>query len=95
MTTNILSPNWAGFTAAPIEPETLRFKPAPAPVYADCEGCVFVGQPSTVCRRASAISVDAGGADCDDPHPTWSSIIYVLDKTDPRQTQLPLLEKGH
>lgn len=93
MTTNILSPKWEGDTATPIDPATLRFKPAKAPVYADCEGCMFVGQTSAVCRRASELSVEAGGADCDDPHPQWGSIIYVVDKSDPRQ--LPLIEQGH
>lgn len=93
MTTNILSPAWAGHTAAPMDPETLRFKPARAPTYADCEGCMFIGQSSPICRRASAISADAGGADCDDPHPQWGSIIYVLDDSDPRQ--LPLLGGEH
>ena len=94
MTTNILSPNWQGETAASIDPATVRFKPAPGVVYADCQGCLFIGQPSAVCRRASELSVENGGVDCDDPWPgpEGGSIVYVLDKSDPRQ--LPLIEKG-
>jgi hypothetical protein len=92
MTTNILSDKWEGDLAAPLDPRNMRFKPAKAPVYADCEGCLFIGQATPVCRLASELSVQRGGADCDDPHPTWGSIIYIKDKTDPRQ--LPLLKES-
>lgn len=94
MTTNILSPNWAGFTAAPIEPEAPYIKAVQAPVFGECDGCLFIDQRSSVCTRANAIAIAAGQPDCDQvltaPKRT---VIYVLDKTDPRQ--LPLLEKGH
>lgn len=94
MTTNILSPNWAGFTAAPIEPETIRIKAVQAPVFGECDGCLFIDQRSNICARANAIAIAAGQPDCDQvltgPKRT---VIYVLDKTDPRQ--LPLIEKGH
>ena len=94
MTTNILSPNWQGATAAPIDPDTIRFKAVQAPVFGECDGCHFIGQRANVCMRAAAIAVTAGDPDCDQvltaPKRT---VIYVLDKSDPRQ--LPLLEKGH
>lgn len=93
MTTNILSPNWEGDTAAPINPDTIRIKAVQAPVFGECDGCHFIGQRSAVCKQASANAVDAGHPDCDDVLPGRRSVIYVLDKTDPRQ--LPLLEKGH
>lgn len=89
MTTNILSPKWEGITAAPIDPSTMRFKPMKAPVYADCEGCLFVGQRSSVCRRACEIAE----VDCDDPWPSGGSMIFVADPSDPRQ--LNLLDKEH
>jgi hypothetical protein len=94
MTTNILSPNWEGDTAAPIDPDTLRIKAVQAPVFSECDGCLFIGQHSNVCYRAAAIAMAAGDPDCDQvlaaPRRT---VIYILDKTDPRQ--LPLIEKGH
>jgi hypothetical protein len=89
MTTNILSPKWEGFTAVAIDPATIRFKANKAPVYADCEGCLFLGQRSAVCRRACEIA----GVDCDDPWPAGGSMIFVLDKSDPRQ--MNLLDKEH
>jgi hypothetical protein len=82
MTTNILSPNWTGDTAEPIDPTTIRFKAVRAPVYADCQGCLFIGQRSTVCRQAS------GQVDCDEAAPEGWSVIYVTDKSDPRQMDL-------
>lgn len=94
MTTNILSPKWEGDTAAPIDPDTLRIKAVQAPVLGDCDGCAFIGQRAAVCNRANAIAVAAGDPDCDQvlasPRRT---VIYVIDKSDPRQ--LPLIEKGH
>lgn len=94
MTTNILSPNWTGDTAAPVDPDNLRFKAVQAPVFGDCDGCLFIGQRASVCKRANRIAVEAGDPDCDQvlgaPKRT---VIYVLDKSDPRQ--LPLIEKGH
>lgn len=94
MTTNILSPKWEGDTASPIDPSTLRIKAVQAPVFGECDGCLFQGQRSSVCFRAAAIAVAAGDPDCDKvltaPKRT---VIYILDKSDPRQ--LPLLEKEH
>ena len=94
MTTNILSPNWEGDTASPIDPDTIRIKAVQAPKFGQCDGCHFIGQRADVCFRAAAIAMAAGDPDCEKvltgPKRT---VIYVLDKTDPRQ--LPLLEKGH
>lgn len=93
MTTNILSPNWEGDTASPIDPDTLRIKAVQAPVFGECDGCLFQGQRSSVCFRAADIAVAAGDPDCDQVLPGRRSVIYVLDKSDPRQ--MPLIEKGH
>lgn len=94
MTTNILSPTWAGQTAAPIDPTTIRFKAIQAPVFGECDGCLFIGQRSSVCNRASAIATAAGAPDCDQvlagPRRT---VIYVADDSDPRQ--MALLEQEH
>ena len=89
MTTNVLSPNWTGETAAPMDPATIRFKATQAPVYADCHGCLFAGQRSVVCRRACEVAK----VDCDGPWPAGGSMIFVLDKSDPRQ--MDLLDKEH
>jgi hypothetical protein len=94
MTTNILSPNWEGDTAEPIDPTTIRFKAVRAPVYADCQGCLFIGQRSAVCRQASALAVEAGQVDCDDAAPEGWSVIYVIDKSDPRQMDLLKAAEG-
>jgi hypothetical protein len=94
MTTNILSPSWTGDTAAPIDPDTIRIKAVQAPIFGECDGCHFMGQRASVCFRAASIAVAAGDPDCDHvliaPKRT---VIYVLDKSDPRQ--IPLIEKGH
>lgn len=88
MTLNTLSDKWEGDTAEPIDPAAIRFKAAPAPVYADCHGCIFIGQRTAVCRQASAIAVAAGQIDCDEPWPMGGSAIYVKDGSDPRQMDL-------
>lgn len=93
MTTNILSPNWMGDTAAPIDPDTIRFKAAPAPVAGECNGCLFIGQRASTCRHANDLAAVNDQPDCDQLLPDGRSIIYILDDSDPRQ--LPLLEKGH
>ena len=94
MTTNILSPHWEGDTASPIDPDTLRIKAVQAPKFGQCDGCHFIGQRADVCFRAAAIAMAAGDPDCEKvltgPKRT---VIYVLDKSDPRQ--MPLIEKGH
>lgn len=88
MTTNILSPNWRGERAAPIDPDAVKFDVAEAKVFADCEGCMFIGQSTAVCRRACDIAVAAGGIDCDYPLPNGRSLVYVLRRVNPRQLEL-------
>jgi hypothetical protein len=93
MTTNILSEKWEGDTAAPINPDNIRIKAIEAPVFSECDGCLFIGQRSDVCVRAAANAVDAGDPDCDQVLPGRRAVIYVIDKSDPRQ--IPLIKKGH
>jgi len=93
MTTNILSPKWEGETAAPIDPDTIRIKAVQAPNFGNWDGCLFIGQRADVCNRANAIAMAAGDPDCDQVLPGRRTVIYVLDKSDPRQ--MPLIEKGH
>jgi hypothetical protein len=87
-TTNILSPKWEGDTEEPIDPAAIRFKTVKAPVFADCQGCLFLGQRFAVCNRAAVLAVADGGVDCDDPWPAGGSVIYVIDTSDPRQLDL-------
>ena len=93
MTTNILSDNWEGETAAPINPDNVRIKAIEAPVFGECHGCLFAGQRAAVCIKAAANAVDAGDPDCDHVLPGRRAVIYVIDKSDPRQ--LPLIKKAH
>jgi len=92
MTTNILSDKWEGDTAEPINPDQVRFKAINAPVFGECDGCMFIGQRAAVCNRASEIAQAAGDPDCEKvlegPRRT---AVYVLDKSNPRQ--LPLIRK--
>lgn len=88
MTTNILSPHWRGLRANPIDPETMPFKVAEAPVFDSCDGCLFVGQRTKVCNQAGAIALAAGGFDCESLLPNGCSLIYVADVHDPRQIDL-------
>lgn len=88
MTTHILSPEWEGEIAAPVDPSTIRFKAVPAPAYANCQGCLFAGQRVAVCWSAAEIAVRNEQPDCDGQLPGGRSIIYVLDKSDPRQLDL-------
>lgn len=93
MTTNILSPKWEGETATPVMPAEIRFKATAAPEQGECDGCIFCGQLSKVCFQAADIAVANGDIDCDQLLPDGRSVIYVLDKSDPRQ--LNLLDKEH
>ena len=90
MTTNILSPSWRGLRAEPIDPATIRFTAVAGPIYADCEGCIFISQSSAVCERAAEIS----GMNCDSPMHDGRSLIFTLDKTDERQMQLPIEQQS-
>jgi hypothetical protein len=91
VTLNHLSPNWRGNHAAAINPDAIRFGAAPAPVFADCEGCLFLGQRSSVCERASEIAREAGGIDCDDCMPNGRGVIYVACEVDPRQLEIEVV----
>jgi hypothetical protein len=94
MTTNTLSTAWAGQTAAPIDPTTIRFKAIKAPASNRCDGCLFNGQTSRVCISACGIALAAGQPDCDDPQAAQKgSVIYVADGSDPRQ--MALLDGEH
>lgn len=73
-----------------VDPDAVRFTVAEAPVFADCQGCIFFDQPSEVCERANVIAQGNGLIACDDPLPNGRSGIYVLDRTDPRQIQMEL-----
>ena len=73
-----------------VDPDAVRFTVAEAEVFADCQGCIFQGQPSEVCRRAVEIAKDGNLIDCDDPLPNGRSGIYVIDRSDPRQIQMEL-----
>ncbi len=75
-----------------INPENVRFTIDKARSHGSCDGCVFSGQPSTVCRKASEIAKANGILDCDEPLPDGSSGIYVIDLSDPRQMQIPLVD---
>ena len=89
MTTNSLSPSWAGQSAAPIDPVAVRFKAAQAPVNFKCDGCLFIGQRASTCVRASELAEAAGQPDCDTVYPGKAgTVIYVADDSDPRQMAL-------
>lgn len=79
---------WLGRRGPAIDPDQVRFVVAEAPVFADCKGCMFIGQPSAICRRACEIAVASGAPDCDDALPNGKSLIYVADERDPRQMDL-------
>jgi hypothetical protein len=86
VTLNTLDPKWRGKTAVPIDPAAIGFKAAPAPIKDQCEGCIFMSQRSAVCRQASALAVEHGQIDCDDPWLEGGSVIYVA--ADKRQLDL-------
>jgi len=90
MTTNILSPNWEGEYAPPVDPSAIRFKAQPS---YNCDGCLFLGQRNSVCDHAGKIAASIEQPDCDQLAPNGMTYIYVLDKSDPRQ--LDLLKVNH
>lgn len=94
MTKNIMSPNWRGERSEAIDPAAIRFTIAEAPVFADCEGCIFIRQQSAVCRKAAEIAQANGLIDCDEALPNGRSGIYVLDKSDPRQNQIDFIAEA-
>lgn len=88
MTTNILSPKWEGETAAPINPAEVRFKAVAVPEQDECDGCIFCGQHASVCFQATDIALASGSVDCDATLPDGRTVVYVADKSDPRQLAL-------
>lgn len=83
-----LGPMWEGYSAKPLDPAAVRFKAAPALVRGECDGCVFCGQRAAVCRQVEAIAMANNIIDCDGRLQDGSSVIYVVDKSDPRQLDL-------
>jgi hypothetical protein len=70
-----------------LNPESMAYRDQPAPARR-CTGCIFDGQWSEVCKRASAAAVRAGMQDCD------QGVIYVLVEKDPRQIDLVEVANG-
>lgn len=62
-----------------MDPANTKFTTAPAKT---CKGCLFNGERSPVCHKATALAVRAGLEDCD------SGVIYIAVETDPRQLDL-------
>jgi hypothetical protein len=83
-----LGPLWEGYSAAPIDPASTRFKADAALVRGECDGCLFWGQRAAVCRQVEAIARANNIIDCDGRLPDGRTVIYVVDKSDPRQMDL-------
>lgn len=62
----------------PLDPASMRFTSRPTSVNS-CQGCVFRGQRSKVCKEATRLALRAGMPDCDDGY------VYVPIVVDPRQ----------
>jgi hypothetical protein len=65
-----------------LEPSAMRYGAEPCK---SCNGCLFEGQASKVCRKASFAAIRAGLPDCDD------GFIYVAVPVDPRQLFLEVV----
>lgn len=91
-TKNILSPNWMGERALPIDPAQIRFTAIESPVPADvdraCKGCIFENQSYRVCDVANRLAAGRDLPDCGDPSPNGTDFVFVLDKSDTRQIDL-------
>ena len=72
--------DWLGHHGEPLHPESMQYATREA---TSCRGCLFDGQRSSVCARASLAAVRAGMADCE------SGFIYVMREIDPRQIPIP------
>lgn len=92
MSLNVLSPNWQGDLADPIDPASIRFGIAPTEV--DCLGCIFLGQRAKVCMAAAEMAKAAGGFDCEELLPDGRKLVYVERKFDPRQESLEVGQGG-
>lgn len=75
---------WLGHRGAPLCPESMQFTTRPA---TSCRGCLFDGQHSAICTRASAAAARAELEHCE------QGFIYVAKSLDPRQANL--LDKEH
>ena len=84
---HVINGRWKAIDA-PIDPDAVKFGIEQAPVLGECDGCMFNGQLSPVCRRASAIATAAGGFDCDQQLPNGLGVIYVPIVADQRQQDL-------
>lgn len=62
--------------AEPLDPAAMRFTVKAA---TSCRNCLFEGQRSSVCHKASAVAVRADLPDCD------AGFVYVTVPVDPRQ----------
>jgi hypothetical protein len=62
-----------------LEPTAMRYSASPCN---SCHGCLFDGQASKVCRKASHAAIRAVLPDCDD------GFIYVAVPVDARQLSL-------
>ncbi len=71
-----------------IDPAAVQFMAVKAPVYADCQGCIFRDQPAEVCEKATQIARERGEQHCEDAMPSGHSAVYALKSTDPRQPDL-------
>lgn len=83
-TRNVNLENWRGRRdAVALVPESMFYRDQAAPTRGNkCNGCLFNGQWSEVCKRASAAAVRAGFSDCD------RGVIYVAVERDPRQLDI-------
>jgi hypothetical protein len=62
-----------------MEPSALRFTTQPAK---SCKSCLFDGERSPVCHKATAVAIRAGLADFD------AGFVYIAVEADPRQLEL-------
>lgn len=72
--------DWLGHHGEPLEPEELQFTTKPAK---SCRGCLFDGQRSAVCNRATEAAGRAELANCE-----TDGVIYVAQEVDARQMEL-------
>lgn len=84
---HVVNGRWKKLEEA-IDPDTVRFGIEQALVLGECDGCVFSGQLSVVCRRAGEIATAAGGFDCDGKLPNGHGIIFVRLVADQRQQDM-------
>ena len=76
---------WLGRRGDPMTVDTIQFT---ARTGKTCAGCLFDGQPLSVCNRAVEIAQRADMGHCED-----DGVVYVAKPVDARQ--LNLLDKEH